>query len=359
MRRNTIDLSKARRLSEETFATWTRRLVPEAGDLLFAREAPVGPVVRIPEGGNIAAGQRTTHLRADPNVVDARFLYYLMISPVVQSRIAARVMGSTVGHLRVADVKSLQLPPLPSLPLQIAVSAVLGSLDDKIAANGQLALALEDLASAEFEFARSSAVGAVGLADIVTTQYGLTTSAHSAPGPKFLRVTDINKNPWVNWEAAPNCSVDEAELSKYRVVAGDILVARMADPGKAGYVDEHHPEAVFASYLVRLKSVDPSNALYIYYFLRSSQYKRYAASATQGTVQKNMNAKVIVATDIPMPTTDRIARFTESAEPLRRSVRATQVENRKLAELRDTLLPELMSGRLRVKDAEKKIEEVM
>ncbi len=66
MRGNVVNLSEARTITKETFVKWTRRLVPEPGDLLLAREAPVGPVIRIPEGGRYAAGQRTTHLRANP-----------------------------------------------------------------------------------------------------------------------------------------------------------------------------------------------------------------------------------------------------------------------------------------------------
>ncbi|GAB04471.1 type I restriction enzyme S subunit [Gordonia amarae] len=145
MRGNVVNLSEARTITKETFVKWTRRLVPEPGDLLLAREAPVGPVIRIPEGGRYAAGQRTTHLRANPNVVHPRYLYYLLISPAVQLRIQAGAMGSTVPHLRVADVKSLRLPALPPLPTQHAIAEVLGAFDDKIAANEQVVIAGEDL----------------------------------------------------------------------------------------------------------------------------------------------------------------------------------------------------------------------
>ena len=56
---NRVNYSQARRISAATFATWTRRMKPGAGDLLLAREAPVGPVVMIPTAENVAPGQRT------------------------------------------------------------------------------------------------------------------------------------------------------------------------------------------------------------------------------------------------------------------------------------------------------------
>ncbi len=151
MRGNVVDLSEARRISAQVFERWTRRLVPIEGDLLIAREAPVGPVVRIPPGGNFAAGQRTTHLRANPAVVCPQYLYYLLISPEVQARLLAGAMGSTVPHLRVADLKAFVLPPLPPLAHQREIAGVLGALDDKIAANERAVCGSREIARARFD----------------------------------------------------------------------------------------------------------------------------------------------------------------------------------------------------------------
>jgi type I restriction enzyme S subunit len=85
MRDHRINYAEARRISRETFEAWTRRLSPRAGDLLFAREAPVGPVVRLPDVANVAPGQRTVLLRPDPDVVDSKFLYYALTAPAAQA----------------------------------------------------------------------------------------------------------------------------------------------------------------------------------------------------------------------------------------------------------------------------------
>jgi type I restriction enzyme S subunit len=250
-----------------------------------------------------------------------------------------------------------QVPVLvPPLEEQCAIAEVLGALDDKIAANARLATTTAELATTHFTRAYQRADQKVPLSDLVSTQYGVTTSAHEGPGPKFLRVTDINKKPWIEWDTTPNCTISDTELGKYRVSFGDILVARMADPGKAAFIDSGDPEAVFASYLVRLKAHDPAQALYLYYFLRSPQYLEYAEGAMSGSVQKNMNAKVIVAVDIELPGSDVFLEFNEAVAPLRRLIQSHLDENRKLSSTRDALLPQLMSGKLRVRDAEKVLE---
>ncbi|MFJ4210102.1 restriction endonuclease subunit S [Paenarthrobacter sp. NPDC089675] len=252
-----------------------------------------------------------------------------------------------------------QVPVLvPPFDEQQAIAEVLGALDNKIAANTKLATSIAELATIHFSHVNQDADQTVLLSKLVATQYGVTTSAHAEPGPRFLRVTDINKKPWIEWDSTPNCTVSHAELAKYRVSPGDILVARMADPGKAAFIDSGDPEAVFASYLVRLKPHDPVQALYLYYFLRSPQYLEYAEGAMTGSVQKNMNAKVIVATDVALPGHDVLVGFNETVEPLRALIQSHLNENRKLTATRDALLPQLMSGKLRVKDAEKVLEDV-
>ena len=250
--------------------------------------------------------------------------------------------------------KVLERVPLsvPDFHEQRAIAEVLGALDDKIAANTKLAAKLAEMATAQFDWASKNAEDIHPLSDLVSTQYGLTTSAHNGEGPRFLRVTDINKKPWVEWQSTPNCTVTGSEWDKYKVAAGDILVARMADPGKAALIDDGDPGAVFASYLVRLKPLDRQQAFYIYYYLRSDVYQNYANGVSSGSVQKNMNAKVIVNTDIPLPPARVLSTFNETVANLRKNIQSVLSESQSLAATRDALLPQLMSGKLRVKDAE-------
>ena len=137
------------------------------------------------------------------------------------------------------------------------------------------------------------------------------------------------------------------------------MVARMADPGKAAYFDKGDPDAVFASYLVRLRALNPANALFIYYFLRSDEYQQYADAATTGSVQRNMNAKVITGVEISLPDERVLAEFNAAVRPLRASIQAALNEVRLLAGTRDSLLPLLMSGKIRVKEAEEVVQGVV
>lgn len=285
---------------------------------------------------------------------ETRFWYYALQT----LRLNERSSGSGQPLLNQSVLRSIGYKA-PNRELRIAIAEVLGALDDKIAANDKVALTLSEIAAAKYSSTSSNSDHVVPLKEIVTTQYGVTTKASEEPGPYLIRVTDINKKPWVEWETTPFCSVESKEWEKYKVSAGDILVARMADPGKAAYIDVEHPDAVFASYLVRLRPFEPSQALYIYYFLCSPEYRAYSAGAMQGSVQKNMNAKVIVDTQIALPSEESLTEFNAFVSPIRSQIQQMLSENATLKAVRDTLLPLLMSGKIRVQDAETALEEVL
>lgn len=328
------------------------------GDIVYSRRGDVEKRALVRdanEGWLCGTGCLRVRL-GDNSIHDPAFLSYLLGTAESRAWIVRHSVGATMANLNTSILSAVPLV-VPEPSVQRAIAEVLAALEEKIAANTRLTASTAELATTHFARAYKQAVRTCSLSELVTTQYGITTSAHDEHGPKFLRVTDINKKPWIEWDNTPNCTVSPAELSKYRVSAGDILVARMADPGKAAFIDSGDPEAVFASYLVRLKAHDPAQAMYIYYFLRSQRYQEYAEGAMSGSVQKNMNAKVIVGADIALPEDAPIRQFSEAAAPLRRLIQSYLEQNRRLVETRDALLPQLMSGKLRVKDAEKVLEE--
>jgi type I restriction enzyme S subunit len=129
-------------------------------------------------------------------------------------------------------------------------------------------------------------------------QYGYTQSAQDEPvGPKFLRITDIQDGQ-VNWETVPFCPCTEKELEKYRLEPGDIVFARSgATTGKTFLVEEC-PEAVFASYLIRLKVRGVIEPAYVYWFFQSPYYWKQVRP--RGAAQPNMNAKILSGLRVPI-----------------------------------------------------------
>jgi type I restriction enzyme, S subunit len=117
-------LSNTKKISEETYAYWARRMPPKAGDIFFTREAPMGEAAIVPEGDKVCLGQRTMLIRLFPDLFSNRFLLYVLLSPSFQSRMIGAAIGMTVKHLRVGDVENLMVPVPPRLEQDQIVNLV-------------------------------------------------------------------------------------------------------------------------------------------------------------------------------------------------------------------------------------------
>ena len=363
MRGNKINLAEARRLSREVYDRWTRRLVPKGGDLLLAREAPVGPVVRIPDGGTYAAGQRTTHLRANPEMVDPRFLYYLLISPEVQQRILAGAMGSTVPHLRVADVKALPLPDLPNPKTQRGIAELLGALDDKISANDVVGEVSKNYLRAEFD-----ALGMIPGWNAPEETRQLDDFVVFNPRTP---ITESAAAPYLEMKNLPDNAMTVSQWI-YRSPKGgarfrnhDTLFARITpclENGKTGFVDFLSDGTVGtgSTEFIVMRARDGVPVAFPYFVATDDEFRAFAMRHMVGTSgRQRVAADDLAKFEIRPPSTAGLDRFGQIADPLLATIRGLVEESRRLTRTRDQLLPLLMSGKVTVKDIEPDIEDII
>lgn len=140
------------------------------------------------------------------------------------------------------------------------------------------------------------------LAAVSAINYGYTESASSEPvGPRFLRITDI-QNDGVDWESVPYCKIAGVDTSKYRLATGDIVFARTgATTGKSFLVNEP-PDAVFASYLIRLRLLDKELLPeFVSLFFQTDGYWKSIKDGSVGSAQGGFNATKLGALSIPVP----------------------------------------------------------
>lgn len=353
MQGNAIDYAQARRISEKTFDTWTKRLRPKFGDLLLAREAPVGPVVQVPREENVAPGQRTVLLRPIPECADSRFLYYLLTSGPIQSRMTSLAEGSTVAHLNVADVRVLELPVPRQLEEQRAIAEVLGALDDKIAANTSLSAAAEDLALTLALGAEST----VPLGSVVT--YHKAQSDPSAS--RSLQVAHFSLPAFDSGRIAEVVSPAEIKSSKFAVEQPSVLVSKL-NPRFPRVWDVPElpsiPALASTEFLVLVPKF--SSSTFLWALLLQPSFGSALESKVSGTSGSHQRVRPddLLATHVPDPRAfggvvkDRITSLGLRAIQARR-------ESTLLAATRDALLRALMSGALRVRDAERLIEDAV
>ena len=134
---------------------------------------------------------------------------------------------------------------------------------------------------------------------------------------------------------------------KYQVCYGDILIARMADPGH-GILVEASPEAVFASYLIRFRPVSELHARILQYWLKSEDYWELVHSRGAGTTRISLNAKVLCDFPLVVPDDSIAMEFSHLIDSTRSIVVANMAESNTLAAQRDALLPKLVSGEMKL-----------
>ena len=102
-----------RHVSEGTYTYWSRRCVPEPGDIVFTREAPMGEAAIIPPSTKLCLGQRTMLFRCVNGGTSAGYLLLALLDPVFKTRSEEIAVGTGVKHFRVGDVSDLKIPVAP------------------------------------------------------------------------------------------------------------------------------------------------------------------------------------------------------------------------------------------------------
>ena len=151
--------------------------------------------------------------------------------------------------------------------------------------------------------------------------YGLTTSAQNIDGkPKFLRITDIQNNS-VDWNSVPSCECTEKDYRKYALNKGDIVFARTGATTGKSFLIRDCPQAVFASYLIRVSPSSKINPEYLSWFFQTSNYWRQITFSSTGTAQPGVNSTKLKELKIPLPPLEeqkRIAAILDKADRVRR-----------------------------------------
>ena len=358
-----IVLESAKRVNRETFATWTARAVPQAGDLIVTRKGPVGRVGIIPEGVKICLGARTVLLRANAEIVHPRFLHYLLMGPDMQHAMHALSGGSTVLNLKAEDVRNLKLPPLPSLMQQRMIGELLGALDDKIAVNERIAQTALELGTAIYAHRASSAPTwrSVSLADAAQWYSGGTprTTEPAYWNGHIPWISAISlKSPWIDDSPRKLTSLGAANGTRIVPPGTIIFVVRGSSLKEEFRIGIAQCEVAFGQDCKALVAVDGIDHDLLFHAIRHHTADILElvdeTSIGAGRLATDLIEKLLVRVpDTPSDAT------VDALKSLNQSAAAKQRESRTLAELRDTLLPKLISGELRVRDAEKAVEEAL
>jgi len=191
----------------------------------------------------------------------------------------------------------------------------------------------------------------VRLSDVSKIEYGYTAKASfEKVGPKFLRITDIQDGK-VSWNDVPFCKVEESKLDKYMMKVGDIVFARTgATTGKSWLMSEPF-DAVFASYLIRVRTkATELLPQFLAFYFQSDEYWDAVRKGTEGAAQGGFNASKLGAMKITVPSLDKqkeaITNMTNQMHQSRALEQNYKSKLTDLDDLRQSLLQKAFAGEL-------------
>jgi type I restriction enzyme S subunit len=365
-------------IAESDYDAWMRRGMPKRGDVVMTTEAPLGEIAQL-DGSKIALAQRVITLRGKPDLLDNTFLKFLMQSAEVQEELRSRATGTTVLGIRQSELRQVSLT-LPPLAEQKRIAEVLGALDDKIELNRRMNATLEATARAlfqswfvDFDPVRAKLDGRTpsGM-DAATAALFPDTFEESELGhiPKGWEVRSLDKSAhYLNGLAlqkyppgdGPTLPVIKiAQLRKgdsigadrcntnlppeYIVHDGDVLFSWSGSLevelwcGGTGALNQH---------LFKVTSPEfPKWFYYLWTLHHLDEFRLIAAdkATTMGHIQRGH----LTAAKVLIPSRPLLDVMSSIISPLIEQLIANRIQSRTLANLRDTLLPKLLSGEISI-----------
>ncbi len=151
-------------------------------------------------------------------------------------------------------------------------------------------------------FGGSDSFAETNLSELSQISYGYTEKAQTENvGPKFLRITDIQRGK-VQWEKVPHCHISDSDEAKHLLVDGDLVFARTGATTGKSFLLKNPPRSVCASYLIRVRP-DQSRVIpeYLYLYFQSGKYWADVRSGITGTAQGGFNSSKLGNLSIQIP----------------------------------------------------------
>lgn len=397
---NRLVYDNARQITMADFQETHRRTNLEPGDILFTNTGTIGRMAIVPES---PLTRRTTFqksvaiLKPRRDQVEPHFLYYTL--KFDNARLSELAAGTTQKNLLLKDFRSFKVK-IPSFQEQRIIAHILGTLDDKIELNRRMNETLEAMARAlfkswfvDFEPVRAkmdgrwrkgqslpglpahlydlfpnrlvdSELGEIpegwknGCLDEITgflSGYAFKSSDWVDQGVPVVKIGSVRPGI-VDLSAVSFVSEQVAQSAKrFRLSPGDLLIGMTGYVGEVGLVPHTDNLPLLNQRVGKfvLDHAGTASLAFLYCLTRQMDFKTQVEIKSHGTAQANVSAEAILSIQILVPPIRVREEFNKGGQPILDRILANHFEVVALSSVRDALLPKLISGELRVNDAER------
>lgn len=356
-----IDYSNIYYVSEETYSKFMTRGLPKKGDILLTTEAPLGCVAELKDD-SVCLAQRLITLRGKKEKLNNKYLLYYLQSPRGQYELLSKATGTTVQGIKRTEFSKVKIL-MPSLEKQNKIASILSSLDEKIELNRKINQNLEEIAQTlfkrwfiDFEFPNEegkpykssggkmieSELGEIPEGWRVGKLGEIIEIFDSLRKPLSKKERDLKEKLYPYYGAAGIIDyVDEYSFDGEYILLGEdgTVVSEKGTP-ILNFIQEKFWVSNHAHVIIE-KNKDNS---YLYYLLKNTDIRHIIT----GAVQPKINQKNLIELKVTISQEELVKKFSNIISNITLKIRNNQKEIKKLTELRDYLLPRLMSGEISV-----------
>ena len=334
----------------------------------------VGKVIRVPKyADNTLLNQNAVRLRSN-SLINQNYMYYLLKDKSFKEYIIGTAQGSAnQASITQEDIKNFEFI-LPSLEEQEKIAKILSSLDDKIELNNEMNKTLEEMAQSlfkrwfvDFEFPNEngepykssggemveSELGMIpkgwevnNIGNCVTFSQGIQipvkkqTEFFKEGFKRFLRIVDYTSND----NEEPRYVEDKGD--RYYCNKREVAMVRYGN--SSGFICRRL-EGILANNLFKINPCYPLGYNYIYYLLSMEGIQEYITSSAIGSAMPALNHSIIANIKFVVPNENTIKNFENICNQIEERICSNRENSKTISSLRDTLLPKLMSGEIRLK----------
>jgi len=377
-------------IAKDNYDAWMRRGIPKTGDVVLTVEAPLGEVAQLGHE-KVALAQRVVTLRGKEGVLDSTYLLYLLQTEEMQSKLKARATGTTVLGIKQSELRKVELQ-LPPIGMQVSAAATLKAIDDRIALLRETNATLEAIAQAMFKSwfvdfdpvhakqqgrapeGMSEATAALFPDSFEESELGLVPRGwkvepltevfdfregpgirnwqytNSDQGTRFINIRCIQDGD-LSIETASRITDEEAngKYAHFHLRAWDVVVSTSGTLGRSAIVRQEHLPLMLNTSVIRFQPIkEKMRFSFVYEYLNSTEFLFKLNSMASGSVQKNFGPMHLKQMKLVCPPIDLLEHYESICRPLFEKVAANRARIATLATLRDTLLPRLMSGNIKL-----------
>ena len=340
-----------RYVDQEMYNKWMKQEV-ERGTILITSEAPFGELLYWDSDDKIVLSQRLFGLKIKKEF-NSRYIYYYMFSEQFQGELSGRATGSTVTGLRQPELLKCHLK-VPNRKYQDIIANILMNIDKKIDLNSeinnnlseQIKYIYNDIFTDYEDYKRLDEISnvTIGKTPPRSEQECFTTNKNDV---KWVSISDLGKSGMFIFDTSEKLTQEAVNKYNVKVIPKDtVILSFKLTVGRTGFTTEDMTTNEAIAHF-DLNNKELNNYLYC-----TLTYFNYSDLGSTSSIATAINSKIVKSIKIGIPSKEQLDKFNKLTSSMFNLVKNNEKENKKLEQLRDSLLPKLMNGEINIDNIE-------